>query len=112
MKIAIVTSLNRKLYDYYAHRFYSTYNWRLIVIFTTRVGYLKLIQRPIIHRNIHETNPTLKNFAERNENRNQFSTIRGTDNSEIVYGLDFIKDAIRFSYKVYAKTHLMLDCEL
>ena len=27
MKIAIVTSLNRKLYDYYAHRFYSTYNW-------------------------------------------------------------------------------------
>ena len=26
MKIAIVTSLNRKLYDYYAHRFYKTYN--------------------------------------------------------------------------------------
>ena len=61
-------------------------------------------ERPIIHRNIHETNPTLKNFAERNENRNQFSTIRGTDNSEIVYGLDFIKDAIRFSYKIYEDT--------
>ena len=27
MKIAIVTSLNRKLYEYYAHRFYKTYNW-------------------------------------------------------------------------------------
>ena len=65
--------------------------------------------RPIIHRDIHETNPTLKDFAKRNENRNQFSTVKGTDNSEIVYGLDFIKDAIRFSYKVYAKTHLMLE---
>ncbi len=110
MKIAIVTSLNRKLYDYYAHRFYSTYNWPFDC-YVYHEGWIPEIdpERPIIHRNIHETNPTLKNFADRNENRNQFSTIRGTDNSEIVYGLDFIKDAIRFSYKIYAKTHLMLE---
>ena len=27
MKIAIVTTFNKKLYDYYAHRFMKTYNW-------------------------------------------------------------------------------------
>ena len=27
MKIALVTTFNKKLYDYYAHRFMSTYNW-------------------------------------------------------------------------------------
>ena len=110
MKIAIVTSLNRKLYDYYAHRFYKTYNWPFDC-YIYHEGWIPEIDpmRNIFHRDIHDTNPTLKKFAERNENRNQFSTIRGTDNSQIVYGLDFIKDAIRFSYKVYAKTHLMLE---
>ena len=27
MKIAVVTTFNQKLYDYYAHRFMKTYNW-------------------------------------------------------------------------------------
>ena len=27
MKIALVTTFNKRLYDYYAHRFMSTYNW-------------------------------------------------------------------------------------
>ena len=27
MKIALVTTFNEKLYNYYAHRFMSTYNW-------------------------------------------------------------------------------------
>ena len=110
MKIAIVTSLNRKLYEYYAHRFYKTYNWPFDC-YIYHEGWIPEIdpERNIFHRDIHDTNPTLKDFIKRNENRNQFSTIKGTDNSEIVYGLDFIKDAIRFSYKVYAKTHLMLE---
>ena len=110
MKIAVVTTLNKKLYEYYAHRFYSTYNWPFDC-YIYHEGWIPEIDpmRPIIHRDIHETNPTLKDFAIRNEKRNQFSTIKGTDNSEIVYGMDFIKDAIRFSYKIYAKTHLMLE---
>ena len=27
MKIALVTTFNKRLYDYYAHRFIETYNW-------------------------------------------------------------------------------------
>ena len=110
MKIAIVTSLNRKLYEYYAHRFYSTYNWPFDC-YIYHEGWIPEIDpmRPIIHRDIHDTNPTLKDFITRNDSKNIFSTIKGTDNSQIVYGLDFIKDAIRFSYKMFAKTHLMLE---
>ena len=106
MKIAIVTSLNRKLYEYYAHRFYKTYNWPFDC-YIYHEGWIPEIDpmRNIFHRDIHETNPTLKDFIKRNDSKNIFSTIKGTDNSKIVYGLDFIKDAIRFSYKVYAKTH-------
>ena len=110
MKIAIVTSLNRKLYEYYAHRFYKTYNWPFDC-YIYHEGWIPEIdpERNIFHRDIHDTNPTLKDFIKRNETRNEFSTIKGTDNSKIVYGLDFLKDAIRFSYKVFAKTHLMLE---
>ena len=118
MKIAIVTSLNKKLYEYYAHRFFETYSWPFdcyvyhegdIDDVIDKHSYGTDGKTPFFYRNIHEENPTLKDFINRNENRNQFSTIRGTKNSEIVYGLDFIKDAIRFSYKIYAKTHLMLE---
>ena len=27
MKIALVTTFNKRLYDYYAHKFIETYNW-------------------------------------------------------------------------------------
>ena len=54
MKIAIVTSLNRKLYDYYAHRFYSTYNWPFDC-YIYHEGWIPEIdpERNIYHRNIH-----------------------------------------------------------
>ena len=109
MKIAVVTTLNKKLYEYYAHRFYSTYNWPFDC-YIYHEGWIPEIDpmRPIIHRDIHETNPTLKNFIQRNESRNTYS-VEKTDPSKIIYGLDFLKDAIRFSYKIYAKTHLMLE---
>ena len=91
MKIAIVTSLNRKLYEYYAHRFYKTYNWPFDC-YIYHEGWIPEIDpmRPIIHRNIHDTNPGLKEFATRNEGRNKFSTIRGTDNSQIVSSNQFL----------------------
>ena len=110
MKIAIVTSLNKQLYEYYAFRFLKTYNWPFdcYIYHEGWIPEIDPMRDNIIYRDIHETNPGLKQFAERNSKRNQFSTEKN-DTSKIIYGLDFLKDAIRFSYKVYAKTHLMME---
>ena len=110
MKIAIVTSLNKQLYEYYAFRFLQTYNWPFdcYIYHEGWIPEIDPMRDNIIYRDIHETNPSLKQFIERNSKRNQFSTVKG-DTSKIIYGMDFIKDAIRFSYKIYAKTHLMLE---
>ena len=110
MKIAIVTSLNKQLYEYYAFRFLKTYNWPFdcYIYHEGWIPEIDPMRDNIIYRDIHETNPSLKQFIERNSKRNQFSTVKG-DTSKIIYGMDFIKDAIRFSYKIYAKTHLMLE---
>ena len=110
MKIAIVTSLNKQLYEYYAFRFLQTYNWPFdcYIYHEGWIPEIDPMRDNIIYRDIHETNPGLKQFAERNSKRNQFSTEKN-DTSKIIYGLDFLKDAIRFSYKVYAKTHLMME---
>jgi hypothetical protein len=110
MKIAIVTSLNKQLYEYYAFRFLQTYNWPFdcYIYHEGWIPEINPMRDNIFYRNIHETNPSLKQFIERNQKRNQFSTEKN-DTSKIIYGLDFLKDAIRFSYKVYAKTHLMME---
>lgn len=110
MKIAIVTSLNKSLYEYYAFRFLQTYNWPFdcYIYHEGWIPEVNPMRNNIIYRNIHETNPGLKDFAERNNKINLYSTEKN-DTSKIIYGLDFLKDAIRFSYKVYAKTHLMLE---
>ena len=107
MKIAIVTSLNKSLYDYYAFRFLESYNWPFDC-YIYHEGWAPESRNNIIYRNIYETNPTLKDFIARNEKRNQYSTEKN-DTSKIIFGLEFLKDAIRFSYKVYAKTHLMME---
>ena len=75
MKIALVTSLNEKLYHYYGHMFYTSFNWP----FDTYV----------YHEGWMPSNPPRK----------------------IIPGTDFKRDACRFAYKIYAKTHLMLDCD-
>jgi len=110
MKIAIVTSLNKQLYEYYAFRFLQTYNWPFdcYIYHEGWIPEIDPMRDNIIYRDIHETNPSLKQFIERNSKRNQYSTEKN-DTSKIIYGLDFLKDAIRFSYKVYAKTHLMME---
>ena len=66
--------------------------------------------RNFIHRNIHETNPELQKFLDRNNPKNVWSTEQ-KDPSKIIPGTDFKRDACRFAYKIYAKTHLMLDCD-
>jgi hypothetical protein len=107
MRIAIVTTLNKSLYDYYAFRFLQSYNWPFDC-YIYHEGWAPESRSNIIYRNIYETNPSIKDFIERNKKRNHYST-NEDDTSKIIYGMDFIKDAIRFSFKVYAKTHLMME---
>ena len=63
MKIAIVTTFNQKLYDYYAHRFMKTYNWPFDLYVYHEGWHPK--QDNVFFRDIHETNPEVKEFIER-----------------------------------------------
>ena len=52
MKIAVVTTFNQKLYDYYAHRFMSTYNWPFD-LYVYHEGWHP-IQENVFFRDIHK----------------------------------------------------------
>ena len=108
MKIAVVTTFNQKLYDYYAHRFMNTYNWPFDLYVYHEGWHPK--QDKVFFRDIHKTNPEVKEFIERNRHRNINST-DPNDHSKIIPGTNYKNDAIRFCYKVFAKTHLMLECD-
>ena len=84
MKLLTITTWNNKLYKEYAHRFENTYNlsWPYTV-YNEDDG-------------MYEAIPELKAFVERNKHR-------PTDN--------FLQDAVRFSYKVYAYTNEIITNE-
>ena len=74
MKIALVTSLNEKLYHYYGHMFYTSFNWPFDT-YVYHEGWMPSNPpREFIHRNIHETNPDLQKFLDRNNPKNVWST--------------------------------------
>lgn len=94
MKHALITTLNKKLYDSYAHRLIDSYieTKQLIPMFifvedniknypnlSEKITYIQLIEKEI----------QLKNFVERNKNR-------------LIN--NFFEDAVRFSYKVFAQS--------
>jgi|TARA_B100000035_G_C20941610_1_gene527801 hypothetical protein len=85
MKILVVTSYNNTLYNEYAHRFRSTYNWpfELLVYNEDSDFYTKV--------------PQLKKFVERNKNKVIGDKLK-----------DFWKDGVRFCYKVYAYTDAII----
>lgn len=87
MKIKVVSTWNNKLFKEYAHRFQSTYNWPFeLEIYNEDEG-------------MYDEIPTLKKFVDRNK---------------VDIPLSFQKDAVRFSYKVYAYTQSILttrDCD-
>ena len=78
MKIQVITSWNNKLFEQYAHRFQSTYNWPFDLIVYNEDD------------DMFDKIPDLKKFIERNKHKEIES---------------FKKDGVRFSYKVYAYTH-------
>ncbi len=83
MKIQVVTSWNNKLFKEYAHRFQSTYNWPFYLIVYNEDD------------DMFDKIPDLKKFIERNQHRKEKS---------------FKDDGVRFSYKVYAYTHAIVNC--
>ena len=89
MKIKVITTWNNKLFEAYAHRFQSTYNWPFeLIVHNEDDGMLENI-------------PDLKKFIDRNKHRQPQSDFRKK-------GLDFMTDGVRFSYKVYAYTNAIL----
>lgn len=82
MKIRVVTTWNKQLYRQYAHRFENTYCWDFpLTVYNEDDGMFDLI-------------PECKEFVERNKHRPH---------------ADFLRDATRFCYKVYAYTHAILN---
>ena len=65
MRIALVTTLNKKLYDYYGHMFYDSFNWPFDTYVYHEGWHPEKFNKKIHHRNIYDTNPTLKDFLER-----------------------------------------------
>jgi len=82
MKIKVVTTYNNKLYNEYAHRFFSTYNWPFEVVKYNEDD------------NLFNLVPECKSFVDRNSHREAKS---------------FHYDAVRFCYKVYSFTHAILN---
>lgn len=90
MSIKLVTTYNNKLYDDYAFRFFQTYNWKFE---------LKHYNED---RNMYNLIPDCKTFVERNKHRMEQSSYKEKNTS-------YVKDGVRFCYKVYAYTHEILQ---
>ena len=93
MKIKTITTYNNKLYKEYAYRFKETYNWSFpLKIYNEDECMMKTI-------------PELKEFVERNKDRQPYSDYK-------VKGKAFLTDGVRFSYKVYAYCHAIINCNV
>jgi len=93
LKIKTITTYNNKLYKEYAYRFKETYNWSFpLKIYNEDECMMKTI-------------PELKEFVERNKDRQPYSDYK-------VKGKAFLTDGVRFSYKVYAYCHAIINCNV
>ena len=85
MKVLVITSFNKKLYDDYAHRFITTYNWPFdLKVYTESIFNVQNID-------VKELNKDCQNFVQRNKDKFKGDFIK-----------DYWKDGVRFCYKVYA----------
>ena len=92
MKVLVITSFNKKLYDEYAHRFVNTYNWPFDLKIYTELKF-KIDNEKI---EVIELEQDSKSFVERNKNR----PVK-----------DYYVDGVRFSYKVYSVIQATLKKE-
>ena len=90
MNLLTVTTYNNKLYKAYAYRFHTTYNWPFK---------LKIYNEDT---DMYARIPELKKFVDRNKDRYKYTSYEEKNN-------DYRRDGVRFSYKVYAYTHEILQ---
>jgi len=84
MKIRVITTWNQKLFQEYAYRFELSFkrHWNFpLTVYNEDKDFFNLV-------------PECKEFIERNKHRPH---------------KDFLRDACRFSYKVYAYTHAVIN---
>mgnify|MGYP003655051070 CR=1 FL=1 len=100
MKIGVVTTLNKKLYKQYGHKFFETYNWPFdLIVYSEDMMDIPNMKGLVVRSSFDEI-PELKEFVERNKDRPVSDTPQG-----------YIHDAVRFSYKVFAYTHEIITSE-
>jgi hypothetical protein len=100
MKILTVTTYNRKLYDEYAKRFLETYNWPFdLKIYVEEDDFW---HPRVTYKNIFKEVPDCKEFVNRNKHRMEQTDYKEKSNA-------YVKDGVRFCYKVYAYTHSILN---
>ena len=103
MKIQVVTTLNKKLYNSYAKRFFETYNWPFdLTVYSEDI--LDIPNYDTIVRSIYDEVPSCEEFVQRNKNRIALTDFKKK-------GLEFLKDGVRFCYKVYSYTDQLINNE-
>lgn len=99
MEIGVVTTLNKKLYKAYGHKFFETYNWPFN-LFVYSEDMLEIPHTDLVVRSIFDEVPTCEEFVKRNKSKPVSPTPNG-----------FLQDAVRFCYKVYTYTDMILNAE-
>jgi hypothetical protein len=103
MNIAVVTTLNKKLYKAYGHKFFETYNWPFdLVVYSEDM--LDIPNSNVIVRSIYDEVPECEEFVKRNIHRQPISQFG-------VKSKDFVTDGVRFCYKVYSYTDYLINNE-
>ena len=110
MKIAVVTTMNKRLFDTYGHRFFNTYNWPFDCFVYHEDSFDEVIENysygangvtPFFYRSMFNEVPSCQQFVDRNYHRQPRSSFEEK-------GLDFVTDGVRFCYKVYAYTDMIM----
>ncbi len=99
MEIAVVTTLNKKLYKQYGHKFFETYKWPFNLIVYSE-DMLDIPHTDLVVRSTFDEIPNCEEFVTRNKNKPVNPNPSG-----------FLQDAVRFCYKVYAYTDVILNYE-
>jgi len=103
MRIQVVTTLNKKLYNSYAKKFFETYNWPFdLTVYSEDM--LDIPNTNIIVRSIYDEVPSCQEFVERNKHRMAITEFKKKGN-------EYLKDGVRFCYKVYSYTDQLINNE-
>jgi hypothetical protein len=99
MNISVITTLNKKLYKQYGHKFFETYNWPFD-LFVYSEDMLDIPHQSLIVRSLFDEVPECEEFVLRNKDKPVEDNANG-----------FLQDAVRFCYKVYAYTDYLMNNE-